>query len=217
MPETEKPVKTRKPKPTYVPTNPHGRPSIDKADLAVYAGQPRDKQREKTEAVWSEVAYVLAQRALSLGLTVTKKDLGRLQQLVTSAGIAKDKVFPVRTDPPSVNIALQMFGSIPSATLRAISMPRLPEVSDNKPYVKLADGSPLALRAASVPANGDIVDNVAQLSSLVGGNGHVDPPGTLVPPTAMEALGRHVPTGTVLGSEATPVEYIEPPENIGEI
>src|SRR5437867_4716880 len=83
-----------------------GRPEFDQKDLAEFKSRPMAEQRKAIERTWSEVAYILASRVRRFGMTVATKDFGRLQQLTTSAAIAKDKVFPKVEAPLAGNIVL---------------------------------------------------------------------------------------------------------------
>ena len=95
MPEsaTDKPLKPRSAFQPGVSANPGGKPKVDK-EFSQFLTQPFDQQRKDVDQSWLELAYVLPRKALRLALTGTKKDSGQLQQLVTSAAIAKDKRFP---------------------------------------------------------------------------------------------------------------------------
>lgn len=73
---------------------PFGLPKNDKQALIAYTKQSKQKQREILGEQWAALAYSLVERANLYAPFITKKDFGRLQQLITTAGIAYDKVCP---------------------------------------------------------------------------------------------------------------------------
>jgi len=56
---------------------------------------------------------VLSQ-ANSLCMSLSKKDYGKLVQLLTSAGIAHDKVFPKVETPSNASLVLNLFNGLPT-------------------------------------------------------------------------------------------------------
>lgn len=63
-------------------------------DIAAYEALSVEKQRDVLRKGWGHVAYVLLDQAKRHAPHLTKKDYGRLMQLVTTAGIAYDKFVP---------------------------------------------------------------------------------------------------------------------------
>ena len=93
---------------------PLGRQVFDRAGFARYRAEPIDNKREYLKTQWLDLTYLLLGKATSMALTVQKKDFGRLVQILTSAGIAHDKVFPKVNDPSVSNLVVNMFKGLPS-------------------------------------------------------------------------------------------------------
>jgi hypothetical protein len=112
-----------KPSPKY----PLGREVFDRKGFAQYQAQPLESKREILRKQWADLAYLLLSKATSFAATVTKKDYGRLVQILTSAGISMDKVFP-KDLPSSVNnLVVNMFKGLPNErVLRVIGSAPLP-------------------------------------------------------------------------------------------
>jgi hypothetical protein len=71
-----------------------GRPAFDHKVQAAFAAQPLEKKAEVLKRQWANIAYILLCQGERFAQSVTKKDYGRLMQLLSSAGIAYDKVVP---------------------------------------------------------------------------------------------------------------------------
>ena len=70
-----------------------GNPSVSAHEIAEFDTQPVDIKHKLTQDQWRTMAWVLARRAAKLARSMTKKDAGRVQQAVTAAGIAYDKLY----------------------------------------------------------------------------------------------------------------------------
>jgi len=105
---------------------PLGRQVFDRKAFAQYQAQPLESKREYLKQQWLDVAYLCLGKGASLALTLGKKDYGRLVQILTSAGIAYDKVFP-KGDTLSVNLAVNMFKGLPQEkVLRVLGPTAIP-------------------------------------------------------------------------------------------
>ena len=93
---------------------PLGRQVFDRGEFAKYRADPIDNKREYLKSQWLDLTYLLLGKATSMALTVQKKDFGRLVQILTSAGIAHDKVFPKVNDPSVSNLVVNMFKGLPN-------------------------------------------------------------------------------------------------------
>ena len=93
---------------------PLGRQVFDRVGFKAYRAQPIDSKREYLKTQWLDLTYLLLGKATSMALTVQKKDFGRLVQILTSAGIAHDKVFPKVNDPSVSNLVVNMFKGLPT-------------------------------------------------------------------------------------------------------
>jgi hypothetical protein len=71
-----------------------GRPAFDAKKQAAFASQPIERKAEILKRQWANIGYILLCQAERFSQSVTKKDFGRLMQLLSSAGIAYDKVVP---------------------------------------------------------------------------------------------------------------------------
>lgn len=71
-----------------------GRPAFDSKKQALFASQPIERKAEVLKRQWANIGYILLCQAERFAQSVTKKDYGRLMQLLSSAGIAYDKVVP---------------------------------------------------------------------------------------------------------------------------
>ena len=110
-----------------LPVSP-GRPAFDKGSLDEFKKLPLEKQKGKIRESWAEVAFILAARAKQFGKTVTKADFGRLQQLVTSAGIAVDKVITKGEVPMTTNVVFNLFGGIGAERMLKVVQPQVPVI-----------------------------------------------------------------------------------------
>ena len=71
-----------------------GRPAFNTKQHAAFTAQPIEKKAEILKRQWANIGYILLCQAERFAQSVTKKDYGRLMQLLSSAGIAYDKVVP---------------------------------------------------------------------------------------------------------------------------
>jgi len=71
-----------------------GRPAFNTKQHAAFTAQPLEKKVEVLRKQWANIGYILLCQAERFSQSVTKKDYGRLMQLLSSAGIAYDKVVP---------------------------------------------------------------------------------------------------------------------------
>jgi hypothetical protein len=88
--------------------------------LPTFQAQPIETQQQTLKREWSNLAYVLVERANIYARTITKKDFGRLMQLVTTAGIAVDKVLPKHSATAQGNLIVNMFGSLDTKRLAGV-------------------------------------------------------------------------------------------------
>lgn len=93
---------------------PLGRVVFDKKGFAQYRANPLESKREHLKNQWLDLTYLLLGKATAMAMTVQKKDFGRLVQILTSAGIAHDKVFPKVNDPSVSNLVVNMFKGLPN-------------------------------------------------------------------------------------------------------
>lgn len=71
-----------------------GRPAFNTKQHALFTAQPIEKKAEILKRQWANIGYILLCQGERFAQSVTKKDYGRLMQLLSSAGIAYDKVVP---------------------------------------------------------------------------------------------------------------------------
>ena len=71
-----------------------GRPAFNTKQHAAFTAQPLEKKAEILKRQWANIGYILLCQGERFAQSVTKKDYGRLMQLLSSAGIAYDKVVP---------------------------------------------------------------------------------------------------------------------------
>jgi hypothetical protein len=71
-----------------------GRPAFNTKQHAAFTAQPIEKKAEILKRQWANIGYILLCQGERFAQSVTKKDYGRLMQLLSSAGIAYDKVVP---------------------------------------------------------------------------------------------------------------------------
>ena len=93
---------------------PLGRVVFDAKGLTLYNAKGLEDKREYLKNQWLTLTYLLLGKANAMAQTVQKKDFGRLVQILTSAGIAHDKVFPKVNDPSVSNLVVNMFKGLPS-------------------------------------------------------------------------------------------------------
>jgi hypothetical protein len=107
-----------------------GRVAFDRKGFSEYRAQPIDNKREYLKTQWLDLTYLLLLKASTMAQTVQKKDFGRLVQILTSAGIAHDKVFPKVNDPSVSNLVVNMFKGLPSdrvlKVIGGIPSPQIP-------------------------------------------------------------------------------------------
>lgn len=94
--------------------NPLGKVAFDTKGLRLFQAKPLETKREILRAQWSGLAYILLSKATAIAQGVSKKDFGRLMQLVTTAGISYDKVFPKVENPSVGNLVVNLFKGLPS-------------------------------------------------------------------------------------------------------
>ena len=110
-----------------MPVSP-GRPAFDKTSLSEFAMLPLEKQKGRLRESWAEAAFVMVERAKRFAMTATKGDFGRLQQMVTSAGIATDKVIPKGEQPMATNMVINLFGGIGAEKMLKVVQPHIPTI-----------------------------------------------------------------------------------------
>jgi hypothetical protein len=105
---------------------------FDSKGYTQYQRKSLESKREYLKNEWLDVTYLSLAKAKLLARSVTKKDFGRLVQILTSAGIAYDKVFP--KDSPLVgNMVVNLFKGLPQEkVLRVLG-----------PSVQPCEGKPL--------------------------------------------------------------------------
>lgn len=94
--------------------HPLGREVFDTKGLVEYKAKSLELKRDILKNQWLDLSYVLLGKANSIAPTLLKKDYGRLVQLLTSAGIAYDKVFPKAEVSSVSNLVVNMFKSLPN-------------------------------------------------------------------------------------------------------
>lgn len=99
--------------------------------MAPYFTQPIAKKGEHGRDKWANTALVLVHRAQKAAQTYGKKDFNALYRLVLSAGIAYDKAWPTQQAPQGNNLIIQLFGSLGTATAKAILEPSHPQIIDS--------------------------------------------------------------------------------------
>ncbi len=126
-----------------------GRVAFDRKGFTQYRAESIDNKREYLKNQWLDLTYLLLGKATTLAQTVQKKDFGRLVQILTSAGIAHDKVFPKVNDPSVSNLVVNMFKGLPNdRVLRVIGGVPTPSTDylQEKPLVSnLAGEKPLGI------------------------------------------------------------------------
>ncbi len=93
--------------------NPLGKVAFDRAELAAFQAKPLETKRDILRAQWVSLAHMLLAQAGSLAMCLPKKDFGRMVQLLTSSGIAYDKVFPKVETLSTGNLVLNLFNGLP--------------------------------------------------------------------------------------------------------
>ena len=95
-----------------------GRPAFDSKRHAQFASQPLEKKAEVLRKQWANIGYILLSQAERFSQSVTKKDYGRLMQLLSSAGIAYDKVVPKGES--MGNIQFNLFNGLDKSKLAGV-------------------------------------------------------------------------------------------------
>lgn len=109
-------------------SNPLGKIGFDRQALLAYMDKSLESKRNHLREEWLTLSYLLLGKANAMALTVTKKDFGRLVQILTSAGIAHDKVFPKVNDVGVSNLVVNMFKGLPNdKVLRVIGGAPVPK------------------------------------------------------------------------------------------
>ena len=107
-----------------------GRVAFDRKGFSQYQAETIDNKREYLKNQWLDLTYILLGKATTMAQSVQKKDFGRLVQILTSAGIAHDKVFPKVNDPSVSNLVVNMFKGLPNdkvlRVIGGIPSPQLP-------------------------------------------------------------------------------------------
>lgn len=117
--------------------NPLGRVAFDSKALEDFQRKPLESQRESLRKQWLSIAHMVLAQAGSLCMSLPKKDYGRLVQLLTSAGISYDKVFPKVDTVQGNNLVLNLFNGLPKDKLvRVIGEVPVPS-SDTLEYIPL--------------------------------------------------------------------------------
>ena len=94
--------------------NPLGKVAFDTRGFQLFQAKPLETKRDILRSQWSGLAYILLSKATAIAQGVSKRDYGKLLQLVTTAGISYDKVFP-KVDNPSVgNLVVNLFKGLPN-------------------------------------------------------------------------------------------------------
>lgn len=117
------PSKARK---SALPPQGPGRMGNDNKALIEFSQFPKVRQRELVEETWAEIAYAAALRAKRFSKSALVGEFGKLQQIVTSAAIAKDKAYPNKDSAPQGNVILNLFGNMGAEALRHVLRPPMP-------------------------------------------------------------------------------------------
>ena len=115
-------------RPTSAELSAKSKAAIDrrKQELTKFLAEPRETQRKKVEDEWALLCYQLVQKAGKYALGVTDKEFGKLSQLITSAAIAKDKVFHREDAKQPGNIVFNLFGNIGLDAIKKMLQPSVP-------------------------------------------------------------------------------------------
>lgn len=97
-----------------------------------FLAAPRENQRKLVEDKWAQLCYELVDRAHRYAGTASDKDFGKLSQLVTSAAIAKDKVFHREDAKQPGNIVFNLFGNVGLDAIKKMLQPSAPIVINAK-------------------------------------------------------------------------------------
>jgi hypothetical protein len=124
--------------------------AFDHNGYQVFQRKSLESKREYLKQQWLNVGYLTLSKAELFSRSVTKKDFGKLVQILMSAGISWDKVFP-KVDTGSGNsLVLNLFNGLPKDdTLRVIA--DIPTPSEKV----IPTGKPLGGQATLATSNGD--------------------------------------------------------------
>lgn len=95
-----------------------GRPAFNTKQHAAFTAQPIEKKAEILKRQWANIGYILLCQGERFAQSVTKKDYGRLMQLLSSAGIAYDKVVPKGES--LGNVTFNLFKGLDSTKLATV-------------------------------------------------------------------------------------------------
>jgi len=88
-----------------------------------------ESKREYLKAQWLDIAFMTLWKGKLFARSVTKKDFGKLVQLLMAAGISWDKVFPKVDSVQGNNLVLNLFNGLPKdKVVRVIGEVPLPKV-----------------------------------------------------------------------------------------
>ena len=116
-----------------------GRPAFNTKQHAAFTAQPLDKKAEVLRKQWANIGYILLCQAERFSQSVTKKDYGRLMQLLSSAGIAYDKVVPKG----------ELAGSLTFNLFNGLDKSKLQQVLGNSQSIP--DNSTITVNAIPMP------------------------------------------------------------------
>ena len=122
-----------------------GRPAFNTKQHAAFTAQPLEKKAEILKKQWANIGYILLCQGERFAQSVTKKDYGRLMQLLSSAGIAYDKVVP--KGELAGSLTFNLFNGLDKGKLQAVlgqsqldnSTPQDIPIDPIKPIVPLVD------------------------------------------------------------------------------
>ncbi len=86
---------------------------FDKVAYGEFQRKPLDRKRDYLRDQWLDVAYITLGKAKLFAQSVTKKDYGKLVQLLMASGISWDKVFPKDVASVQLNLVQNLFNGLP--------------------------------------------------------------------------------------------------------
>ena len=101
------------------PLPPSKEPFDTKGYLA-FQSKTLDNKREYLKQQWLDMAYITLYRGKLFARSVTKKDYGKLVQLLMAAGISWDKAFPKGESLGVNNLTLNLFNGLPREKLTKV-------------------------------------------------------------------------------------------------
>lgn len=137
----------------YIPPS---RTPFDTKGFNGYKAQPLDSKRETLRQKWLNVSYLVLDRAEPMARTLAKKDFGRMVQLLMSAGIAYDKVFPKVDAVANVNAVFNLFAGLPSSRVcNVVGRSPVPSnaVPSNTDSIPTVGSSPVPSNTDSIPTD----------------------------------------------------------------